>query len=117
VPTFIQLAGERALELANELLPGYRALFRSRIECATQALEGIDGLTCSVPEAGFFLFPSIAGDDIVVARRWVDELGIAVMPGSAFGKAGAGHLRVSLSCRDDELETALGRIKSSRIVS
>lgn len=116
VPTFVQAAGERALELAGELLPGYRAIFRARLERAIDALRDVPGLSCTMPDAGFFLFPSVAGDDVTVARRWVDELNIAVLPGSAFGKAGAGHLRVSLSCRDDELEIALGRIVTSGIV-
>lgn len=115
VPTFIQAAGERALELADELLPGYRATFRTRLERAIEALADVDGLSCTMPDAGFFLFPSVDEDDITVARRWVDELNIAVLPGSAFGKAGAGHLRISLSCRDDELEIALSRIATSGI--
>jgi aspartate/methionine/tyrosine aminotransferase len=68
-----------------------------------------------MPDAGFFLFPSVTEDDVVVARRWVDELNIAVLPGSAFGKAGAGHLRISLSCRDEELEIALARIVTSGV--
>jgi aspartate/methionine/tyrosine aminotransferase len=37
-------------------------------------------------------------------------LNIAVVPGTAFGKAGAGHIRLSLSCPDEELDRALDRI-------
>ena len=115
VPTFIQAAGERALELAGELLPRHRALFRRRLDRAAEALKGVDGLSCTVPDAGFFLFPSVAADDVALARRWVDELNIAVIPGSAFGAGGAGHLRISLSCNDDELEMALERITAAGI--
>jgi aspartate/methionine/tyrosine aminotransferase len=115
VPTFIQAAGERALELGDELLPGYRAHFRARLERAIDALVDVDGLSCTMPDAGFFLFPSVTEDDVVVARRWVDELNIAVLPGSAFGAAGAGHLRISLSCRDEELDIALARIVTSGV--
>ena len=110
VPGFIQLAGIEALRLADELLPRYRAVFRKRLETACAAIDSIDGISCAMPDAGFFLFPKVAGDDVAVARRWLDELNIAVMPGSAFGGGGTGHLRISLSCTDDELAVALRRI-------
>jgi aspartate/methionine/tyrosine aminotransferase len=113
VPPFIQAAGVRALELAGELLPGYRATFHTRVTRAADVLAGVEGLTCAVPAAGFFLFPRVAGDEVAIARRWLDELDIAVLPGTAFGSAGAGHLRLSLSCRDDQLDLALDRIVRS----
>jgi aspartate aminotransferase len=110
VPTFIQSAGVEALELADELLPRFRALFRTRIDVACAALESMPGLTCTKPDAGFFLFPRVDGDDVAIARRWLDELNVAVMPGSAFGSGGAGHLRMSLSCSDEDLIVALARV-------
>jgi len=68
-----------------------------------------------MPDAGFYLFPSVAGDDAAIARRWLDELDVAVLPGSAFGSAGAGHLRLSLTCADAELTEALARIAGAGI--
>jgi aspartate/methionine/tyrosine aminotransferase len=56
------------------------------------------------------MFPRVDGDDVAIARRWLDELNIAVLPGSAFGEAGSGHLRISLSCSDADLDVALARI-------
>jgi aspartate aminotransferase len=110
VPAFIQAAGVQALELAEELVPTYRAMFRRRLELAVDRLAGVKGLACAIPDAGFFLFPRVEGDDIAIARRWLADLDVAVLPGSAFGAAGAGHLRISVSCRDDELDLALDRI-------
>ena len=68
-----------------------------------------------MPSAGFFLFPKVDGDEVAIARRWLEVLNIAVLPGTAFGKAGAGHLRLSLSCSDDELDVALERIAAAGI--
>jgi aspartate aminotransferase len=110
VPPFIQAAGARALELSGELLPHYRALFRPRMQQATASLTRVDGISCALPSASFFLFPRVAGDEVAIARRWLDELDVAVLPGTAFGEAGAGHLRLSMTCSDEELETALDRI-------
>lgn len=68
-----------------------------------------------MPSAGFFLFPQVDGDEVAIARRWLDVLNIAVLPGTAFGNAGAGHLRLSLSCSDNELDVALDRISSAGV--
>jgi len=110
VPAFIQAAGVQALELAGELLPAYRAMFCARVARASKALAQVEGISCEPPAAGFFLFPRVDGDDVKIARNWLDELNIAVLPGSAFGSAGAAHLRISLSCSDSELDDALERI-------
>jgi len=115
VPPFIQAAGVRALELSDELLPRYREMFRARVARATEGLQGVEGLLCTMPSAGFFLFPQVDGDEVAIARRWLDVLNIAVLPGTAFGDAGAGHLRLSLSCSDEELDVALDRISSAGV--
>ncbi len=115
VPPFIQAAGVRALELSDELLPRYREMFRARVARATEGLQGVEGLLCTMPSAGFFLFPHVDGDEVAIARRWLDVLNIAVLPGTAFGDAGAGHLRLSLSCSDEELDVALDRISSAGV--
>ncbi|MBA2707810.1 MAG: aminotransferase class I/II-fold pyridoxal phosphate-dependent enzyme [Gemmatimonadaceae bacterium] len=115
VPPFIQAAGVRALELSDELLPRYCEMFRARVARATEGLQGVEGLRCAMPSAGFFLFPQVDGDEVAIARRWLDVLNIAVLPGTAFGNAGAGHLRLSLSCSDNELDVALDRISSAGV--
>ena len=68
------------------------------------------GIICQVPAATFYLFPSIAASDTDVAKRWLDEISVATMPGSSFGVSRAGHLRLSLTCPDRELDEALDRI-------
>ena len=110
VPGFIQTAGLVALSLYDELTPGYRALFRGRQVRAAARLSTVPGVTCSLPQAGFYLFPAVAKNDAQVAARWLDELSIATVPGSAFGAAGAGHLRLALSCPDEQLDEALDLI-------
>lgn len=110
VPDFIQLAGITALSLYDEVVPQYRATFRRRLEIAVAGLSKIDGITTSMPSATFYLFPAIAGDDVAVAKRWLDEIDVSSLPGSFFGAPGKGHLRLSLTCPDADLEEALDRI-------
>jgi aspartate/methionine/tyrosine aminotransferase len=110
VPGFIQVAGVTALSLFEELAPLYREMFRTRLETAAQRLSIVPGIACAVPPATFYLFPSVAKPDADVARRWLDEIDVATMPGSSFGGAGAGHVRLSMTCSDRELDVALDRI-------
>jgi len=115
VPAFIQAAGERALELSGDILPGYRALFKQRMRHATEILQAIDGVDCQMPPASLHLFPSVVGDETAIARRWLEECHVSVLPGTAFGPAGAGHLRVSVTCKEEELDLALQRIAKAGI--
>ena len=111
VPGFVQQAGVQALALFDELVPQYRAMFRRRQVLAAGRLSAMAGFACPLPEAGFYLFPSLDRDDTSVSAAWLDRLGIASVPGSAFGPAGAGHLRLSLTAPDPELLEALGLIE------
>ena len=110
VPGFVQTAGITALSLEDELVPRYRKLFQSRLEKAAARLSAIPGITCELPTATFYLFPSVAATDTEVAKKWLDQIDVATVAGSSFGKSGAGHLRLSLTCSDAELEEALNRI-------
>jgi len=110
VPGFVQQAGLAALALFDEVVPRYRALFRARQEYAAGRLDGAPGIQCPLPDAGFYLFPTVAGDDKAVAATWLDELGVASMPGSSFGAAGAGHIRLSLTTPQSDLQDAIDGI-------
>lgn len=110
VPGFIQVAGITALSLFDEVVPIYRKMFQARLQRAADRLAAVPGISCKMPPATFYLFPSVAARDTEVAKRWLDEIDVAVMPGSSFGPGGDGHLRLSLTCSDAELDQALDRI-------
>ena len=111
VPGFIQQAGLAALSIFDEVVPRARAMFRARQVFAAEALAATPGLTCALPDAGFYLFPGVGGDDVAQAARWLDALDVASMPGSAFGAAGAGHIRLSLTVPEADLAEAMRRIR------
>lgn len=115
VPPFVQVAGMEALKLYDELVPRYRALFRARLERAVKGLSAVEGIDCKMSDATFYLFPRVAGDDTAIAKRWLDTQDVAVLPGSAFGAAGAGHVRLSLTVSDEDLDIALDRIAKAGI--
>lgn len=110
VPGFVQAAGIAALSLYDEIVPPYREIFRKRLKIAAAKLNEVEGISCPLPKATFYLFPSVEADEVEVARFWLDEIGVAVLPGSSFGEAGKGHLRLSVTSSDAELEEALARV-------
>ncbi|WP_426959111.1 pyridoxal phosphate-dependent aminotransferase [Muricoccus radiodurans] len=115
LPGFIQAAGAVALSLYDELVPGYRETFRRKQLRVAQRLNAIPGIACTAPDASFYLFPHIGTDDRMVAARWLEELDVATIPGSAFGEAGAGHLRMSVTAGEAEIEEALDRIAAAGV--
>jgi aspartate/methionine/tyrosine aminotransferase len=110
VPGFVQAAGLAALSLQSELVPHYRERFRSRQQRVAEALNSVPGISCRAPDASFYLFPKIEASDTLVAARWLDERDVATIPGSAFGAGGAGHLRLSVTATDEEIDEAVSRI-------
>jgi aspartate/methionine/tyrosine aminotransferase len=111
VPPFVQAAAIEAFKLVDEIVPTIRETFRKRIALAAPRLDRLEGVSCPTSRATFYLFPKLARDDKEVAKRWLDEGQVAVLPGSAFGEGGRNYLRLSLACSDAELDEALTRIE------
>ncbi len=71
------------------------------------------GLPCFEPRGAFYIFPSVAPtglSDEEFALRLLEEEKVAVVPGSAFGASGAGHVRCSYAASTENLTEALKRI-------
>jgi len=84
---------------------------RARMLCAR--LNAVPGLSVQMPRGGMFLMLDVAGTGLngeAFAWRLLDQQGVAVMPGSAFGGNGDGLVRVALTVPDAELEEAARRV-------
>lgn len=71
------------------------------------------GLPCFEPRGAFYIFPSIAPtgmDEESFAMKLLEEEKVAVVPGSAFGPSGRGHIRCSYASSTENLTEALTRI-------
>lgn len=115
VPGAVQAAGLKALEIYDEVVPGYRAMFRRRQHDAAARLDAVPGISCVAPDASFYLFPSVAAEDRGLAARWLDQHDVATVPGSAFGSTGSGHLRLTVTASDKEIDEALSRIAAAGV--
>ena len=73
------------------------------------------GLPCFEPRGAFYAFPNIGSsgmNDETFAERLLMEERVAVIPGSAFGEAGAGHVRICYAASYELLEQAMERMRN-----
>jgi aspartate/methionine/tyrosine aminotransferase len=87
--------------------------FEVRRDVLVDGLNEIPGVRCLRPEGAFYVFPNIEGtglDDRELADGLLQEAGVAVLSGRAFGQGGAGHLRLAYANSQANLLRALDRI-------
>jgi acetylornithine aminotransferase len=100
---FVQRAGTAAL--GDEAhVEAVRDVYRRKRETLVPVLQA-KGLRLSGSTATFFLWLGVEGPSEPLARRLLDE-GILVAPGSFFGPAGEGYVRMALVPTQDECERA-----------
>ena len=114
VPPFIQLAGVAALTGPQDEPLGMVEEFHRRRDLVVDGLNALPGVSCRRPRGAFYVFPNVAGTGIPaddLARRLLDESGVAVLAGSAFGTVGKDNLRLSYANSQENLHEALRRMK------
>ncbi|KAB2905000.1 MAG: aminotransferase class I/II-fold pyridoxal phosphate-dependent enzyme [Anaerolineae bacterium] len=110
-PTVAQYAALEGLQNDDEVLR-MRDEYNRRRHLVYTSFNQM-GLPCFEPKGAFYAFPSIVPTgltDFEFSRKLIQEEQVAVIPGSAFGPSGAGHVRVCYANSYDNLEEALTRI-------
>ncbi len=88
-------------------------VFEHRRNLVVDGVNAIPGMRCARPQGSFYVFPNIEGtgfDEHELADRLLSEAGVAVLPGTAFGHAGKGFIRIAYTQSEDELKLGLDRI-------
>jgi len=112
--SFVQLAGVAALQGDDVPVQKMVAEFRRRRDIVVQGLNALPGVTCATPRGAFYAFPNITGTrktSAEVAERLLNEAGVAVLGGTAFGQYGEGYLRLSYANSEANLRLALERMR------
>ena len=115
-PGFTQRAPLAALHGPQDAVDEMVAAFRVRRDALVAGLNAIRGIRCRVPAGAFYAFPNISALGIssaAFADRLLAEWGVAVLPGTAFGSAGEGYLRLSYATSMVRIEDALARIRAA----
>ena len=87
--------------------------FLRRRRIVVDGLNELPGVRCLEPAGAFYAFPNVEGVPLpadVLAQRLLDEAGVATLAGSAFGRFGEGHLRISYANSEANLREALARM-------
>jgi aspartate/methionine/tyrosine aminotransferase len=108
--TFVQDAAAAALTGPQECVAGMRAEYTRRRALVTDELRGVPGVRVLEPEGGFFSMIDVRDlgrPSEEVRRRLLEESGVVVVHGSAYGPGGEGTLRVSFASGGDNLARGL----------
>ena len=114
VSPILQKAAFTALTASQDCVRQMVKEYKERRDIAVEALNNILGFQCVKPKGTFYLFPDIQGvglPSVKLAELMLKEARVATIPGSAFGKSGEGHLRMSIAVSRNNFLEAIERIE------
>ena len=112
-----QVAAEAALSGDQSSIRTMCDEFRARHDILQPTIDQIDGISCLTGSGAFYLFPDVSeviarrglADDVAFCKALLDETGLALVPGTAFGAPG--YVRISFAASRDTLQEAVRRLR------
>ena len=111
--SFSQIAAIAALEGSQEEVLGMAQEFSERKTLIVEGLRSIKGIRCPEPEGAFYVFPNISETGLTsndFEDRALNEAGVALLAGSAFGEFGEGYVRLSYANSKENIEIAINNL-------
>ena len=108
----IQQMAITALDDPRDSIASHNAIYQRRRDRAVEVLREL-GLRVESPKASLYVWAKLPADEPSsgeYAARLVNETGVVLTPGAAYGEAGEGYVRLSLTIADERLEEALSRL-------
>lgn len=112
-PTTSQFAAVEALRNGDGDVEMMKSEYNRRRRYIVSGLRSL-GLDCFDPEGAFYVYPNISKFGMTseeFAQRLLDEMGVAIVPGTAFGECGEGFARISYAYSVEHIAKALDRIE------
>ena len=116
VNVLAQSGSIEALRSQDDKMRARAKEYERRVRYGAERLNAMPGVTCPEPRGAFYLFPDIYGtgfDDMDFAWWLLEHAKVATIPGSAFGKCGAGHIRIACTLSMEDLEKGFDRMEDS----
>ncbi len=113
LPPFVQKAALEALEGPQDSVDAMVDEYRKRRDLFVSGLNALPGVRCVQPGGAFYAFPNIEGtglDDLKFTERMLTEAGVSMVPGSFFGEAGRGFVRLCYATSRENIQEALRRM-------
>lgn len=114
--SFAQLGAEAALTNSQDCVEEMKSEFDLRRQLVVESINKIDGLKVIEPKGAFYAFVDITQlgiSDVEAAHLYLQEAGVAMVPGSVFGEFGEGFLRVAFSNSYSNIKKAMELISST----
>ncbi len=114
VNTATQYGGIAALEGPEDHLDNMMQEFVIRRNFIVDGLRSLKGVECSLPRGSFFVFPNVKGTGMngeEFSEKCLQEAGVAIIPGTAFGKFATDNVRFNFATSQDNISKALEKIK------
>jgi len=110
----VQLAAAATLERGDEVAREMSAIYQRRRDLVCDALREI-GVDVAPPKGTIYIWAPVPEgyDSASYAEHVLDESGVVVSPGGAYGPNGEGFFRISLTVADERLTEAVERLRSS----
>ena len=109
-----QVAAMAALDGPHDFLDDMMEKFNKRRKLIVEGLNSIKGITCNNPGGAFYVFPNVSGTGLSgsqFADKCLYEAGVAIVPGTSFGKSVSDFVRFSFANSYENIEKALEKIK------
>jgi len=109
---FTQFAGLEAITGDQSVVDEMVSEYEKRRDAVVKGLNNIPGIQCATPRGAFYAFPNVSALKMPVnelANRMLEEAGVALLPGTAFGPYGEGYLRLSYCNSLESIAEALRR--------
>ena len=114
VNTLAQKGACYALNTQDAKVKERAAIFAARMTAVVERLNAMKGIKCPPAEGAFYLFPNVSGTGLSSEEftwRLLQEAGVAVLPGSAFGATGEGYVRIACTQSQETLMAAMDRME------
>jgi len=110
----VQFGGIAALDGPDDSIMMMMDKFVKRRKLIFEGLNSIDGIECSLPGGAFYAFPKVIGTGMngqEFAKKCLHKAGVAIVPGTAFGKKAIDYVRFSFAASQNDISKALEKIR------
>jgi len=109
-----QFAGIAALDGPDDSIHAMMVEFDERRKLIHKGLNNLSGVECSLPGGAFYAFPKVIGTGMngeEFAKKCLHEAGVAIVPGTSFGKTCSDYVRFSFAASKENISKALEKVE------
>jgi len=109
-----QFAGIAALDGPDDSIHAMMVEFDARRKLIHKGLNNLPGVECSLPGGAFYAFPKVIGTGMngeEFAKKCLHEAGVAIVPGTSFGKTCGDYVRFSFAASKENISQAIEKIE------